>query len=314
MSEPVGGRTWHGLVGPTASGKSAVAQYIAEQTGAAVLSADSMLVYRGMDIGTAKPLPSRRGRVRYLGMDLVSPSDVFNVWLYRQAVLEQLVRLPPGQEVLVAGGSGLYVKALTGGLDDTAGQPAGRARWEARLAAEGVEGLQAVLRACKPAALERLADARNPRRLIRALERSENEASAPGSATGGRPLDVPVLAGLQVEPALLNARIEQRVAVMYATGLLNEVAGLLAAGDLSPTARQAIGYAEAIAVLSGQCNREEAMVRTATRTRQLAKRQRTWFRHQARVIWVDVREADTVESIAAQVQNIWRTNGSATTI
>jgi len=310
-----GRRALHVLVGPTASGKSAVAQFIAEQTGAAVLSADSMLIYRGMDIGTAKPGRAERGRVLYLGLDLADPCEMFSVWQYRQAVVAQLAGVPAERGIVVAGGSGLYIRALTDGLDGAGAQNRDeRDGWDSLFAAQGVEGLQAALRERAPGALDALADARNPRRLIRALERC---TAAGGGSVGTRrqwdgPSAAPVLAGLRLEPAVLGERIERRVEAMYAAGLLDEVANLLASGMvLSRTARQAIGYAEAMAVLEGRCSRGEAMARTAARTRQLAKRQRTWFRHQARVEWVDVGASDPVASVARQVQQIWRTYGSA---
>jgi len=141
----VAGRALKVLVGPTASGKSAVAQFMAEQNGAAVLSADSMLVYRGMDVGTAKPDQDARERVDYLGIDLADPCESFSVWAYREAVAAQLAGVPPEQDVLVAGGSGLYVKALTMGLAAAGPEPASRARWEALFADQGVEGLQQAL-------------------------------------------------------------------------------------------------------------------------------------------------------------------------
>lgn len=309
----VTGRALHVLVGPTASGKSAVAQHMAEQNGAAVLSADSMLIYRGMDIGTAKPDPQARARVDYLGVDLADPGDAFSVWAYREAVAAQLAALAPEREVLVAGGSGLYIKALTMGLAAAGPAPASRARWESLFAAQGVEGLQQALQQRDAGALASLRDPQNPRRLIRALERLDDDGETAGNAASWREASTgPVLAGLWLEPALLNKRIEQRVETMYADGLLDEVAGLLAdPRGLSPTAAQAIGYAEAIAVIEGRCSRAEAMALTATRTRRLAKRQRTWFRHQARVEWIEVQPDDTAETLSDRVREIWRTHGSA---
>lgn len=316
MSEEAPGRTLYVLVGPTASGKTSIAQWIAEQRGAAVLSADSMLIYKGMDIGTAKPEQTTRGCVPYLGMDLAEPHETFSVWHYRQSVVSQLAELPVAQDVIVVGGSGLYVKALITGLDRAGEEPVARRQWETLFAEQGVEGLQTALRQQNPRLLATLADARNPRRLIRALERREDVWPPPDAkeheAGGSVIAATPVLAGLWVEPVLLNSRIARRVEEMYAAGLLEEVAGLLAMEPgFSPTARQAIGYAEAIAVLEGRCSRAEAMEKTAIRTRQLAKRQRTWFRHQAQVQWVNVSEEDSVESIAGRVQKIWETYENA---
>ena len=307
------GRPLAVLVGPTAVGKSAVAEAIAQRTGAAVLSADAMLIYRGMDIGTAKPDRQTRERVDYLGIDLVDPCESFNVWAYREAVAVQLAQLSADREVIVAGGSGLYIKALTMGLDAAGAGAETRARWAALFAAQGVEGLQKALRQRDTAAFDALSDSQNPRRLIRALERLDAGDETTGVDCASRePLMQPVLAGLWMEPTLLNKRIEQRVEAMYDDGLLEEVGGLLRdPRGLSPTARQAIGYAEAIDVVEGRGSREEAMARTAVRTRRLAKRQRTWFRHQARVEWVDVRADDSVEMLANRVREVWRTHGSA---
>jgi len=309
----VAGRPLQVLVGPTASGKSAVAQVIAEQDGAAVLSADSMLIYRGMDIGTAKPDRQARARVDYLGVDLADPCESFSVWAYREAVAMQLAALAPDRDVLVAGGSGLYVKALTMGLAAAGPAPASRARWEAVFAALGVDGLQQALQQRDAEALAGLRDPRNPRRLIRALERLDEGGETTRHASSWREAATgPVLAGLWMDPALLNTRIEQRLETMYADGLLEEVAGLLAdPRGLSPTARQAIGYAEAIAVIEGRSSHAEAMALTAARTRRLAKRQRTWFRHQARVEWIEVQPDEPVASLAERVREIWRTHGSA---
>ncbi len=296
------------LAGPTATGKSALAHHLAKQKGYAVLSADSMLVYRGMDIGTAKPPVPQRNEVTYLGIDLVDPFKMFNAWQYRQRAIEQLARLAPGQNVIVAGGSGLYFKVLTEGLNESPGAPGCREHWERILETQGVEGLQAALRTRAPEALERLADPLNPRRLIRALEGVENKMT--GTAQSGKDWSPqPVWAGLQMDPGLLNTRIQQRVEVMYGEGFLEEVTVLLSKGTLSTTARQAIGYAEAIAVLKGECTTKEAMERTVVRTRQLAKRQRTWFRNKARIAWIEVTERDSVESLAVQIQNVWRKNG-----
>jgi len=309
----VAGRPLQVLVGPTASGKSAVAQVIAEQDGAAVLSADSMLIYRGMDIGTAKPDRQARARVDYLGVDLADPCESFSVWAYREAVAMQLAALAPDRDVLVAGGSGLYVKALTMGLAAAGPAPASRARWEAVFAALGVDGLQQALQQRDAEVLAGLRDPRNPRRLIRALERLDEGGETTRHASSWREAATgPVLAGLWMDPALLNTRIEQRLETMYADGLLEEVAGLLAdPRGLSPTARQAIGYAEAIAVIEGRSSHAEAMALTAARTRRLAKRQRTWFRHQARVEWIEVQPDEPVASLAERVREIWRTHGSA---
>ncbi len=307
MNRPVNHAAFF-LVGPTAVGKSSVAQYLAEQRSASILSADSMLIYRGMDIGTAKPTVAERGDVPYYGVDLAEPDESFNVWDYRRDALEALAALPEGEELIVTGGTGLYVKSLVHGLEDRPGGDAAlRAEWERRLADEGIAALQEAVRRAAPERYEALADKENPRRLIRALE----TAGAPPETPSWQSTEEPVLAGLSMEPELLNARIAQRVEEMYAQGLVEEVTRLLERErPLSETARQAIGYAEAIALIEGQATQAEAVERTVVRTRRLAKRQRTWFRHQANVDWVEVTPGADVAALAEQVAQRWRKHGA----
>ncbi|MBN1557347.1 MAG: tRNA (adenosine(37)-N6)-dimethylallyltransferase MiaA [Lentisphaerae bacterium] len=299
------------LVGPTASGKTAVAQHLAERGGYAVLSADSMLVYRGMDIGTAKPTAAERRRVPYAGLDLTTPDRPFSAAAYRRRALGALrAHAAAGRPVIVAGGTGLYVKVLMEGLDAAPGPDAAlRAAWENVLREQGVEALQAALRRQRPDLYAALDDPRNPRRLVRALEKAA--AGAAGAAAprgpapgGGRP------AGLRPEPALLKSNIESRITAMYRNGLLDEVARLLERyGGLGRTAAQAIGYAEAAAVLEGRLGRAEAMERTRLRTRRLAKRQMTWFRHQTRVCWIDVEAGMDTAAVARAVRAVWDAEG-----
>ncbi len=296
------------LVGPTASGKSAVAHILAEEFGSGVLSADSMLVYRGMDIGTAKPTLAERAEVPYWGIDLVEPDTPFSVYAYRDAVRAQLaaVEHPP----VVAGGTGLYVKSLVLGLDPQSDEAAeSRAKWEFCHDTEGVEGLRQALRALAPDMLSDLDDPDNPRRLIRALERAE-AGHGGARAWVSRVQQVPVV-GLRVEPALLAERIERRVDEMYAHGLAEEMRELLASGvTLARTAAQAIGYAEVIDYVRGLCTLDEAKARTVVRTRRLAKRQRTWFRHQVVTEWVDVGAGEDPGQVARRVREVWERYGA----
>ncbi|MBT3192031.1 MAG: tRNA (adenosine(37)-N6)-dimethylallyltransferase MiaA [Verrucomicrobia bacterium] len=298
----------HFLVGPTGVGKSAVAQLLAEQQGAPILSADSMLIYRGMDIGTAKPTVDERGAVPYFGVDLVDPDVTFSAWEYRRHALDALKRVPAPPYAIVTGGTGLYVKALTHGLVDRPGaDPALRERWQRRLAEEGIGALQRALREVAPDVFESLADKQNPRRLIRALE----TVDAPQPRVDRPEEAVPAtVVGLSIDPELLNERIAQRVHTMYDQGLLDEVEQLLAAGKpLSKTARQAIGYAEAMDLVEGRLTQAQAIERTIVRTRRLAKRQRTWFRHQADVIWVEVTRERSLADLADKVGQQWREHG-----
>jgi tRNA dimethylallyltransferase len=298
------------LVGPTASGKSAVAQILAEQTGAPVISADSMNIYRGMDIGTAKPSIQERNSVRYFGVDLADPTEPFSVgdWLraVRPAFFGTLGNKKGGGSVspIVAGGTGLYVKCLLQGLDDL--PPADKAL---RALTEKIEiaELQAEAQKTAPAEYEQLVDKNNPRRLVRLLEKATSRNAV---ASNAWKTELPVIIGLHVERDVLHKRIAERVGKMYAGGLLEEARGLLGL-ELSSTAQMAIGYAEAFAVLRGEMTEGEAKEKTIIRTRQLSKRQMTWFRHQFNVEWVETQKFQTLEKIAEEVSRVWKNCGLA---
>ena len=282
------------LVGPTASGKSAVAQLIAEQTGALIVSADSMNIYRGMDIGTAKSSPEECSRVKTFGVDLADPIESFSVGDWLNAVKPAFRASEPP---IVVGGTGLYVKCLLQGLDDLpTADEALRERAEKMPLAE----LQAEARRVAPEAYEALADKENPRRLIRLLEGKK--------MSDGWKTEMPTIIGLHVERDVLNRRIAERVEKMYAGGLLEEARGLIGL-KLSSTAQHAIGYAEAFAVLRGEMTEAQAKEKTVVRTRQLAKRQMTWFRHQLKVEWIETASFPSIGKLADKVYNVWKEGG-----
>lgn len=288
----------HMLVGPTASGKSSVAQYLAEQSGAMVVSADSMNLYRGMDIGTAKPTELELGCVDYGGVDLADPTEKFSVAAYLRAVRPAF---ESGRDIIVAGGTGLYVKCLTEGFDDV---PPENSALRGELEALSFEELVERARTEAPKLFEGLTpdDRENPRRLVRILERGEPSC---GKWNAG---PKPRIVGLHVEREVLHTRIAKRVDQMYADGLLEEARSLMEL-DLSPTALQAIGYAEAFAALRGEMTESEAKERTVIRTRQLAKRQMTWFRNQLNVEWVDVADYADLDRLADAVAALWERLG-----
>jgi tRNA dimethylallyltransferase len=276
------------LVGPTASGKTALALELAPRLGAEVVSADAMLVYRGMDVGTAKPSPAERARVRHHLVDLVEPAEEFSVArfqpLARAAIADILAR---GRVPLLVGGSGLYFHAIVDDFAFPPTEPAVRARLEAEAAAAGLPAMYARLSAADPAAAERIQPA-NLRRIVRALEVLEL-TGRPFSAWRGA-MDEPVsryrltVLGLDPGAELLQARVAERVERMVAAGLVEEVRRL-ATRPMSRTARQALGYKELLDAFQTGAPVGQALAAVARRTRAYARRQLAWFRRDARIRW-----------------------------
>ena len=289
------------VVGPTASGKSELALDLIEALavepraaggdwGAEVVNADASQLYRGMDIGTAKlPLSQRRG-VPHHQIDVLTVREEASVAAYQvRARADARAAEARGARVLIVGGSGLYVRALTDDLDFPGTDPQIRAALEARAAAVGGRALWEELRRADPAAAERI-EAANTRRVVRALEVLA-VTGRPFSATLPRYEDlVPTVhLALRPERAALNARIDARARAIFDAGLIEEVRALVDEGLAEgTTAPRAIGYAQALAVLDGTMSREEAVEATAAATRKLASRQIKWFRRDPRVHWIDV--------------------------
>jgi tRNA dimethylallyltransferase len=284
-----------GIVGPTASGKTDLALALARRFPVEILVADSRQVFRGMDIGTAKPDAEARAAVPHHLLDLVDPDEPFTVaqWVTdaRRLIGEIATR---GRLAMVVGGTGLYVEALLAGHDYEAQSwsPERRAALVERLETEGLEPLAAELAARAPDVASRT-DLRNPRRVVRALERGSAVPSLPmGEPYAGRV----ALLGISRPPAVLAERIDRRARDLFERrGLLDEVRQLIAAGygpELRPMTGH--GYGEAARHLAGEWTLEQAIEVTARRTRQYAKRQRTWFRREPRILWLGAgsREAD----------------------
>jgi tRNA dimethylallyltransferase len=285
------------LVGPTATGKTELSVALAGRLPVEILVADSRQVYRGMDVGTAKPDAAAQAAVPHHLLNLVEPDAPFTVadWV------ERARRLVPeiwarGRLPLLVGGTGLYVSALVDG-HDLASQPWSpevRRELAAELEAEGLPALAARLSARDPAAAART-DLRNPRRVLRALERSiaGGEASPP-PASHPWPGRVALL-GLGRPRPVLDGRIGQRSAAMFAGGLLDEVRALSARGyGPELPALSGHGYREALAVLAGEMSTDEAIAVTARHTRQYAKRQMTWFRRDRRIVWLEAGDGPAV--------------------
>lgn len=281
------------VVGPTASGKTALALALTERFPLEILSADSRQVYRGMDVGTAKPSPAERAAVPHHLLDLAAPDERFTVadWVAQaRALLPQIAAR--GHLPLVVGGTGLYVTALLDGYDfgHQPGSAEARRRLTDELNSVGLAALAARLGRLAPE-LAASTDLRNPRRVLRALERAESGSTA---RPGSEPWDERVcLIGLGRPREVLEARIAERARRMFAGGLLAETRALLDAG-YSPElpSMSGHGYAEAIRHLAGEWNLEQAIAGTVVRSRQYAKRQLTWFGRDARLTWIAAGERD----------------------
>ncbi len=288
------------IVGPTASGKTGLAIELAERLGLPILGADSLQVYRYLDIGSAKPTPEERRRAPHHLIDLVDPDEPFTAADYARHgrhVVESL-RIgrpggPPG--ALLVGGTGLYVRALARGLIPAPSVSRGaRARIEAEVAADP-EGARARLAAADPETARRLAPADRVR-LVRALEILDATGEPPSALRaahrfGESAFDL-VIAALRVPVADLDRAIAARVERMLAAGLVDEVRALRARGygpDLKPM--RALGYRQIGDYLAGRRTLDEAVAAIKTETRRYAKRQRTWWRGEREARWVDAAQA-----------------------
>ncbi len=295
------------LTGPTAGGKTAVGLELAEILGAELLSLDSMALYRRLDIGTAKPTAAERRRVPHHLLDLVDASEEFSLAQYVAAAEQtaQAVRARQ-REVLLVGGTPLYLKALLRGIFE--GPPADwqfRRHWQRQADLHGSQWLHQRVAEIDAAAAKRL-HARDTRRLIRALEVFE-KTGRPISQwqrqfERARPAEQCRVFVLDWPREQLAARIDRRVDAMFAAGLVEEVRALVAEGIVfGLTAGQALGYREVLAHLRGEASLPETVDLVKTRTRQFAKRQLTWFRSLSECRWAPMAEGFDPRSVAAQI-------------
>jgi tRNA dimethylallyltransferase len=277
--------TIHVLTGCTAVGKTEWALRWAEENNAEIVSCDSLLFYRGMDIGTAKPTAAERERVPHHLIDVCAVTERMDVTYYVTKVRAALEEIESrGKRVLVAGGSGFYLKAFFAPVAD---EVAVSEELRAEVGSLSAEAALAKLRALNPRGLG-LLDTANPRRVTRALERClasgrplvelAEEFARQASPFAGWPVEV---AEITREPDELNSRIETRVRAMLNAGLIEEVRRLRAAGlEQNPSAARAIGYREVLAMLEGTLAEANLLAEIAKNTRALVKKQRTWFRTQ----------------------------------
>ena len=291
------------ILGPTASGKSALAVAVAQRLHqpAEIVSTDSMQIYRGMDIGTATPTLDEQGGVPHHLFDVWDPSHAVSVAEFQQAARAAIVDIGQRQAVpVVVGGSGLYVSAVLDDLRFPGTDPVVRARLEAELESGGVEAMHARLLAVDPVAAQAILPT-NGRRIVRALEVIELTGE-PFVATLPDPVGVfpAVRIGLEVPRDELDARIEQRVDRMWDAGFVDEVRSLGAAGLANtPTASRALGYQQVLAALSGECSEAQARQDTIDATRKFARRQQRWFRRDKRITWISYSSASAVDEVLA---------------
>lgn len=296
------------LAGPTAVGKTGLSLNLAQRFGAEIVGADSVQVYRGLDIGSAKPPPEEQARARHHLIDVAEPSESFNAARYARLAQEAIADIHArGRRALVVGGTGLYIKSLLFGLAPT---PPVDQELRERLKKEwGQEGPQAMhqrLEGLDPATAAKL-HPNDRQRVLRALEVCQ-QTGAPMSrrqqAHGFAAARYPhLIIGLERPRPELNQRIEQRARAMWDQGLLDEVRGLLEAG-LPPDAPglASLGYRQATAFLGGEIRSEEALFDMIKKTKAYAKRQSTWFRGVQGLEW---RHADDFEDIGQRVRAFW---------
>jgi tRNA dimethylallyltransferase len=278
------------VVGATASGKSDLAVALARSLGdAEVVNADSMQLYRGMDIGTAKTPPDRRRGVPHHLLDVLDVTELGSVAEFQRlarGVIDGCFRR--GVTPIVVGGSALYVRAVIDPLDFPGTDAGVRARWTAELETRGAPALHAVLTERDPEAAEQILPT-NGRRIVRALEVGELTGQAFVATMPGHESIYPglMMIGLDVPRDLLDERLERRIGQMLEDGFVDEVKGLIAQGlEDGPTASRALGYQQILAHLRGETSEDEARAATVTGTRKFARRQDRLFRKDPRIHWL----------------------------
>lgn len=277
------------VVGATASGKSDLGLALAEALGGEIVNADAMQLYRGMDIGTAKtPVEERRG-IGHHQIDVLDVTEDAAVAAYQEAARADVAAIQArGKVPIVVGGSGLYVRALLDEMTFPETDAALRSELEARLETEGPGLLHDELASLDPQAAATI-DRRNPRRVVRALEVVRLTGKPFAASQPQQPVAVipTTQIAIDVPRPELTERIAARARSMFAGGLLEETEALVAAGMVPPrTASRAVGYAQARSVLTGDATLDDAIDATVIATRQLARRQLTWFRRDARIHWL----------------------------
>jgi tRNA dimethylallyltransferase len=291
------------IVGPTGTGKSQLALDVAERlggaTGAEIVNADAMQFYRGMDIGTAKLPVARRRGIPHHQLDVLDVTETATVARYQQAAAADVEAIADrGKVPIVVGGSMLYIQSLLDDWSFPTTDPGVRAKWESRLAEIGVDQLHAELAGRDPAAAASILPT-DGRRIVRALEVVEltGRPFAASAPTIGTPRWDAVIIGLDCDTELLDQRLVERTEQMFAQGLVDEVRTLLDRGLRDGvTAARALGYAQVIADLDAGGNGDGAREPTFIGTRRYVRRQRSWFRRDHRIRWLDASAADNADA------------------
>jgi tRNA dimethylallyltransferase len=319
------------IAGPTAVGKSEIALGLAGQLGGEIISADSMQVYRGLDLGTAKPSPADRARVPHHLIDILDLTESFDAAQFARLAHQTVAEIQSrGHMPILCGGTGLYFRAFLEGLGET---PPGDAKLRAELEAAPLEKLLAELRECDPVTYEKI-DRQNPRRVIRAVE-VIRLTGKPFSAQQSRWGKTPGKAGRTLlrqcpnspedqgndevipsknsffcfvrQPEDFRKRIDARVDTMFARGLVDETRELLKRGlEQNKTAMQAIGYRQVVEHLRDERSLKETIELVKIRTRQFAKRQLTWFRAQPDTQWIELKPGDPPEKWLPEISRAIR--------
>ncbi|MGA8548580.1 MAG: tRNA (adenosine(37)-N6)-dimethylallyltransferase MiaA [Mycobacterium sp.] len=287
------------IVGPTGTGKSQLALDVAERLDAEIVNADAMQFYRGMDIGTAKlPVAQRRG-IPHHQLDVLDVTETATVARYQTAAADDIEAIAArGKVPVLVGGSMLYIQSLLDDWSFPTTDPAVRAKWEQRLAEIGVDRLHAELAARDPTAAASILPT-DGRRIVRALEVVEltGRPFAASAPTIGTPRWDTVIIGLDCGTELLDERLARRTDTMFDDGLVDEVVSLLDRGLRNGvTASRALGYAQVIADLDAGGNGDAAREPTFIGTRRYVRRQRSWFRRDHRIQWLDAGASDNADA------------------
>ena len=287
------------VVGPTATGKSDLALDLAERLGGEIVNIDAMQLYRGMDIGTAKLAPAERRGIPHHQLDVLDVTETATVANYQQAAVRDVEAIAArGAVPVIVGGSMMYVQSLLDEWTFPATDASVRARWEAVLAEKGVAAVHAELGRVDPEAAASILPT-DGRRLVRALEVVEitGKPFAASAPRIGEPRWGTHIVGVDRDTAELDHRIRLRTRLMFERGLVDEVRGLIDLGlREGVTAPRAIGYAQVLAWLDGEYDLDEAQERTFIGTRRYVRRQRSWFRRDTRIHWVDGSDPDLADT------------------